>query len=109
MRMRKLLIYPTLLASFSLAGCAIHRVDVQQGNIVNPEARAKLQTGMTREQVIFLLGTPLIKDPFHKDRWDYVFRLLTESEVKQQKLTLLFRDDKVTQIDEEPMVVSPRP
>src|SRR5215475_3026894 len=51
-----------------------YRMDVQQGNVVTQEMVEKLKPGMTPSQVRFILGTPLVVDAFHKDRWDYVYR-----------------------------------
>jgi outer membrane protein assembly factor BamE len=59
-------------AAVLLAACA-YRMDIQQGNFVDRKALDQLETGMTRKQVRFLLGTPMIEDPFHPDRWDYVY------------------------------------
>ena len=58
-----------------LSACFLkpYKIDVQQGNFLDQEMVAKLKPGMTRSQVRFLLGTPLIADPFHPDRWDYVY------------------------------------
>lgn len=58
-----------------LAFVSPYRVSIQQGNFVSQEMVAQLKEGMTREQVRFLLGTPLLTDMFHEDRWDYPFRL----------------------------------
>lgn len=70
-----------LVCSFSiLAGCAVeryfleYRVNVQQGNVVEQKKIAQLRPGMTRDQVRYVLGTPLLQDPFHANRWDYVYR-----------------------------------
>jgi outer membrane protein assembly factor BamE len=52
-----------------------YKIDIQQGNFVSSEMLAQLKVGMTREQVRFVLGTPLLTDMFHADRWDYDFRL----------------------------------
>lgn len=68
----------TLLVLFaSLAGCSFkpYRIDIQQGNVVTAEQFAQLKLGMTREQVRFLLGTPLLTDIFHDTRWDYYYRM----------------------------------
>lgn len=51
-----------------------YRIDVQQGNVLNQDMVAQLKPGQTRDQVRFLLGTPLIADIFHQQRWDYVYR-----------------------------------
>jgi outer membrane protein assembly factor BamE len=63
-----------------LSGCAVeryfleYRVNVQQGNVVEQKNIAQLRPGMTRDQVRYVLGTPLLQDPFHANRWDYVYR-----------------------------------
>lgn len=58
-------------------GCSLkpYRIDIQQGNVVSAEQFAQLRVGMTREQVRFLLGTPLLTDIFHERRWDYRYRM----------------------------------
>jgi outer membrane protein assembly factor BamE len=55
-----------------LSGC-VYELDVQQGNKLEPGDVEKVEVGMTRNQVRFLLGTPVVADVFHKDRWDYVY------------------------------------
>ena len=72
-----------------LTGCSgrlftVHKIDVQQGNAVDPDKVAQLEVGMTKEQVKFLMGTPLIADPFHPERWDYVFFLIPDYGPTQQ-------------------------
>lgn len=68
------------LALGGLNGCAVeryfleYRINVQQGNLVEQKQIAQLRPGMTRDQVRYVLGTPLLQDPFHADRWDYVYR-----------------------------------
>ena len=65
---------------FLLTGCAVeryfleYRVNVQQGNVVEQKNIVQLKPGMTRDQVRYVLGTPLLQDPFHANRWDYVYR-----------------------------------
>jgi outer membrane protein assembly factor BamE len=63
-----------LLLAAGLSGC-VFRVDVQQGNLLDQADIEAVQPGMTRSQVRFLLGTPVIEDPFHQDRWDYMYYL----------------------------------
>jgi outer membrane protein assembly factor BamE len=90
----------TLLVSVCLlAGCFLkpHKIDVQQGNYLDEAAVAKLKPGMTRSQVRFLLGTPLITDPFHPERWDYMYLDRKKGKLKSEKrLTLYFDADKLT-------------
>jgi outer membrane protein assembly factor BamE len=73
-----------------------YRAEIQQGNVVTQDMIAKLQPGMTRSQVRFALGTPLVVDPFRKDRWDYVYMLMKQGEVKERRrIVVVFKDDKL--------------
>lgn len=97
---------PTLItAVFALAllgGCIkSYRMDVGQGNIVTPEMVSQLRLGMTRSQVRFVLGTPLIADSFHPDRWDYYYSLRKGNEPQPQtkRLTVTFKDDALVRVD----------
>lgn len=81
-----------------LAACflAPHKIDVQQGNFLDQETVAKLKPGMTRSQVRFLLGTPLVTDVFHPDRWDYLYIDRKGGKLKENKrLTLIFEGDSL--------------
>jgi len=102
--MYKKLIFIICLAfslSLSLTACEPHRIDIQQGNKIKPETLEKLKVGMTRKQVVFLLGTPLLKDPFHQDRWDYIFYLKPGNQaVKQSRVTLHFKQGRLIKIDD---------
>lgn len=68
------------LVLMGLSGCAVeryfleYRINVQQGNLIEQKQIVQLRPGMTRDQVRYVLGTPLLQDPFHADRWDYVYR-----------------------------------
>ncbi|HDR8870240.1 TPA: outer membrane protein assembly factor BamE, partial [Burkholderia territorii] len=74
-----------------------YRITVVQGNFVSQEKAAQLQAGMTREQVRALLGTPLLSDMFHADRWDYLFYFKrgSTSVVQQRDLVLTFAGDRL--------------
>lgn len=61
-----------LVMMLSFNGC-LYLADTQQGNVIEPEKLAQLKVGQTQEQVRFLLGTPVVQDPLHPERWDYVF------------------------------------
>ena len=99
-QMRKLLISVALIASVALGGCVVHKIDVQQGNLVDQEAVDQLKPGMTRRQVEFLLGTPLIKDPFHAGRWDYVYSMKPgRGERTLRRLTVFFDGDALSRIE----------
>jgi outer membrane protein assembly factor BamE len=70
-----------------------YRITIQQGNFVSEEMVAQLNPGMTQEQVRFVLGTPLLTDLFHADRWDYLFRLQKgDGELTTSRVTLFFKD-----------------
>ena len=77
-----------------------YKMDIQQGNVVTPEMIAKLQLGMSRSQVRFALGTPLVVDPFRGDRWDYVYLHMKQGAVtEQRRIVVVFKDDKLARID----------
>ena len=98
---KNLIIISILATTLFLAACEPHRIDIQQGNKVTPENFAKLKTGMNRNQVLFVLGTPLLKDPFHEDRWDYIYYFRPgNSEVKESRLTLFFEGSTLVKIDD---------
>lgn len=85
---------------------APYRVDIQQGNFISREMVEQLKEGMTRpegvtrEQVRFVLGTPLLTDVFHADRWDYVFRLQKRNgEVISSRLTVFFDNNRLSRIE----------
>ena len=77
-----------------------YRPDIQQGNFVSEEMLAQLKVGQTRDQVKFILGTPLLTDVFHADRWDYPFYLARgNGELTKARVTVYFKDDKVDHFD----------
>jgi outer membrane protein assembly factor BamE len=79
---------------------APYKMEVQQGNIVTQEMVSKLRPGMTRSQVRFILGTPMVVDPFRADRWDYVYTLEKGGALKEQRrIAVFFQDDKLVRID----------
>lgn len=90
------------LLSFLLAGCMLapHKIAVQQGNYVDQGMVAKLKPDMTRSQVRFILGTPLVADVFHPDRWDYVYLNGHAGDVRtQRKITVVFDGDRLKRIE----------
>ena len=101
--MKKILITALLLTGCSnvpILPLAPYKIDVQQGNYVTQDMVAKLKPGMSRSQVRFALGTPLIVDPFHADRWDYVYALHKKGELVEQRLvTVVFRGDVLERIE----------
>ena len=77
-----------------------YRPDIQQGNFVSEEMLKQLKVGQTRDQVKFILGTPLLTDPFHANRWDFPFYLARgNGELTTSRVTVYFKDDKVDHID----------
>lgn len=77
-----------------------YHMDVPQGNDVADDAVAKLKAGMTRQQVRFVLGTPLLTDDFHADRWDYKYRLSKDGGTGADKLlTVYFKGDTLVRAE----------
>lgn len=104
-----------------LAGCAEmltlptvptvtpYKIDIQQGNYVTQDMVDKLKPGMTRAQVRFVLGTPLVVDPFRTNRWDYVYLNKKGGEIaEQRRFAVIFKDDKLVRLEGDVMPASPR-
>lgn len=90
-----------LCVALAGSGClSIYEPDVQQGNVVDQEMIDKLKPGMTRSQVRFVLGTPLIIDPFHPDRWDYVYfyKKNADSPSQTRHLAVFFNGDSLSRL-----------
>ena len=78
-----------------------YRIDIRQGNLVTQEMVGQLKAGMSREQVRFLLGTPMLADVFHPDRWDYVYFFKPGNkpeDTQQRRLIVYFEDDKLVSV-----------
>lgn len=84
-----------------LLGCnLVYKQDIQQGNVLDQDNVAQLETGMTKRQVLVLLGSPSIQSPFHEDRWDYMNTYARRSEDPVKRvLTLRFEDDRLSAIE----------
>lgn len=83
-----------------LPGLSPHKIDIQQGNYVTQDMVDKLKPGMSKSQVRFALGTPLVIDAFHVDRWDYVYVLQKKGRVvEQRRLFVVFQDDKLARVE----------
>jgi outer membrane protein assembly factor BamE len=83
-----------------IPGITPYKMEIQQGNFVSQEMVSQLKPGMTKEQVRFLLGTPLVADIFHPDRWDYVYwREAPDGRREQRKLTVLFEKGELARLD----------
>ncbi|HTY49689.1 MAG TPA: outer membrane protein assembly factor BamE [Steroidobacteraceae bacterium] len=82
-----------------LPGC-VYKMTIQQGNYIEKRSVAQLQVGMTRVQVRYLMGTPMVPPIFDNDRWDYLYYLrIGRDRPIQRMLTVYFKDDKVSRID----------
>ncbi len=78
-----------------------YHAEIRQGNFVTPEMREKLKPGMTRQQVSFVLGTPLLTDIFHTNRWDYIYFVnLDGTMTDKQSLSLFFEGDNLERIED---------
>jgi outer membrane protein assembly factor BamE len=86
----------TLMAS----GC-VYRINIQQGNFLNQGAVDNVKEGMTRSQVRYLLGTPMVADSFNHERWDYIYYLKKgrTRHVDSRRVTVYFDGDKVARLD----------
>lgn len=82
------------------AGC-VYRINIQQGNFLDPKAVEQLSVGMTRSQVRYLLGTPMVPNAFDHDRWDYFFYYKhgRTRKAEQAQIIVYFEDDKVSRIE----------
>jgi outer membrane protein assembly factor BamE len=77
----------------------VHRIDVQQGNEIEPANVDQLRPGMAKRQARFVMGTPLLIDLFHNERWDYVYSLkLGRSEATEYRMSLFFEDDQLVRV-----------
>ena len=95
-------VFAILALTGAATGCVtVYRVDVPQGNIVTQEMLDLLKPGMTPNQVRFVLGTPLVTDPFHKDRWDYFYSFRRGGALKAEtrRVTVYFRNDQLARIE----------
>ncbi len=98
---RVLLAVSAIAAGFALQGCVYH-MPIQQGNFLEQRAVSQLQVGMTRSQVRYLLGTPMVPDSFDRDRWDYLYYLKLgnmNTNILHRHLIVYFQDDKVSKFD----------
>lgn len=74
----------------------VHKITIQQGNIVTQEMVDQLKPGMTRNQILFIMGDPVIKNPFNKDQWDYIYYVKVPGfPEEQRKMSLQFENDRL--------------
>jgi outer membrane protein assembly factor BamE len=83
-----------------IPGVTPYRIDIQQGNYVSREMVAQLKPGMTKEQVRFILGTPMVTDIFHTDRWDYIYwHEAPNGQRETRRVTVLFEQGQLARVD----------
>ncbi|MFC6335462.1 outer membrane protein assembly factor BamE [Pseudomonas sp. CCM 7891] len=86
----------TFVGLLALAGCSfpgVYKIDIQQGNVVTQDMIDQLRPGMTRRQVRFIMGNPLLTDTFHADRWDYLYSIQPGGgERQQERVSVIFND-----------------
>lgn len=85
-----------------LGGC-VYRIDIQQGNVLEQDAIDQVEIGMSRSAVQFLLGTPMVADTFHNERWDYTYYLKRgrSRDVEQRWLVVYFDGDEVVRLEHD--------
>jgi outer membrane protein assembly factor BamE len=85
----------------------VYKLDINQGNFITQDMVDKLRVGQTRQQVRTILGTPLLSDPFHKDRWDFVYQYSKNGKVVEtRQFTVYFADDKLARWEGDEAPVS---
>jgi outer membrane protein assembly factor BamE len=99
MKIIQLLVLSSALTALC-SGC-VYRINIQQGNFLNQGAVDTVKAGMTRSQVRYLLGTPMVADSFNKERWDYIYYLKhgRSRHVDSRRVTVYFDGDKVARLD----------
>ena len=93
----------TLTAVFLLCAACVYRIDIQQGNLLDDSLIEQVEVGMTRSQVQFLLGTPMINDSFHQNRWDYTYSLSSgrSSDIEKRWFIVFFQEDSVVRLERD--------
>ena len=112
--MRRFIAVLSIMASCLITGCSwapslgVYKIDVNQGNFVTQDAVEKLKAGQTKSQVRLILGTPLIADAFHGNRWDYVYRYEQQGRVlDDRKFVVEFQEEKLARWSGDSVPVSP--
>ena len=97
--MRIVTLLALLIFAIGNTGC-VYRANISQGNLIKQEDLDQVALDMTRGQVRFLLGTPMVDDPFHADRWDYIYYLTIgrEDAAFKRWVTIVFENDRVIEI-----------
>jgi outer membrane protein assembly factor BamE len=106
--MRNILISGLISVILFLSGCSwspdlswiglprVYKIDIQQGNVIEQDQVNQLRPGMNKQQVRFIMGTPMINDTFHADRWDYIYRFKPGyGEIEKKRMTVFFENDRL--------------
>jgi outer membrane protein assembly factor BamE len=110
---RVLLLLPFSAALAQLAGCGmplplpskdnipfVHKIDIQQGNVITQDMLSQLEVGMERSKVHFIMGTPMVADVFHSNRWDYLYSFQEGGGRREQRrVSLFFEDDRLVRVE----------
>ena len=105
-RMNQALLISIMFFSFTLASCEswlpdAHRPDMTLGNVIERQELDKIHPGMIMSDITRIIGHPMITDPFHADRWDYIYRYIPgEGEILQSRITLFFKGDSLVSIED---------
>ncbi len=107
-QIKRTLLMPALASLALLGGCGnfgsmdfpgVYKISIPQGNIITQDMVDQLRPGMTKRQVIFVMGTPLVRDPYHQDRWDYVYNFQPGGgERGQERLSVEFEDGELVSL-----------
>lgn len=98
--MQTILITITFITLLATSACSPHKLTIQQGNPVTEDKLAMLEIGMEEPKVLFILGNPLLRDSFNKDRWDYYYSLEVDGkQVAKYRATLYFKEGKLERIE----------
>ncbi len=99
--MKKLFRLLFITSATFTAGCSlVYKIDVHQGNVITQDMLTQLEPGMDKAKVRFIMGTPLVMDAFHQDRWDYIYTFQKGDERReQQRVILHFNDDRLVNIE----------
>ena len=98
--MRKTILLFLTFFCFALTSGCVYRAAIAQGNLIKQEDLDQVEVDMTMSQVRFLLGTPMIEDPFTRNRWDYVYylRIKRQTAINKRWVSVYFVDEKVTEV-----------
>ncbi len=101
--LRLLVVLPLVFGAFLSVSACVYRLDVQQGNEITQEMISKVKPGMTRREVVKVLGYPLVNDPFNRDRWDYFYSFKSgkTKEITQRSAKLFFEGDYLTAVESD--------